>query len=42
MDRFRTRFRFPTRPARTRLISGIFSITAASDFLNQLYVKAKE
>ena len=35
-------FGFQRAPRATRLISGIFSITAASDFLNQLYVKAKE
>lgn len=35
-------FGFQRAPRTTRLISGIFSITAASDFLNQLYVKAKE
>ncbi len=29
-------------PRATRLLGGIFAITAASDFLNQLYVKAKE
>jgi hypothetical protein len=35
-------FGFQRAPRTTRLVSGIFSITAASDFLNQLYVKAKE
>lgn len=29
-------------PRATRLLGGIFAITAGSDFLNQLYVKAKE
>ncbi len=29
-------------PRTTRVLSGIFCITAASDFLNHLYAKAKE
>ncbi|MDQ6764564.1 MAG: DUF1360 domain-containing protein [Verrucomicrobiota bacterium] len=29
-------------PRATRMICAIFSVTAASDFLNQLYVRAKE
>ena len=29
-------------PRATRVICSIFSITAASDFLNQLYAKAKD
>ncbi len=29
-------------PRATRMICSIFSITAASDFLNQLYARAKE
>ena len=35
-------FGFQRAPRTTRVLSGIFCITAASDFLNQLYVKAKE
>ncbi len=35
-------FGYQRAPRATRLISGIFSITAASDFLNHLYAKAKE
>ena len=35
-------FSFQRAPRTTRLLSGIFCITAASDFLNHLYVKAKE
>lgn len=35
-------FGYQRAPRATRLISGIFSITAASDFLNRLYAKAKE
>ena len=34
-------FGFQRAPRTTRVLSGIFCITAASDFLNQLYVKAK-
>lgn len=35
-------FGYQRAPRATRLIGGIFSITAASDFLNRLYAKAKE
>ncbi|MBA2271623.1 MAG: DUF1360 domain-containing protein [Chthoniobacterales bacterium] len=35
-------FGFQRAPRTTRVLSGIFCITAASDFLNQLYVKAKD
>lgn len=35
-------FGFQRAPRATRLVSSIFCITAASDFLNQLYAKAKE
>ncbi|CAN5791689.1 DUF1360 domain-containing protein [soil metagenome] len=35
-------FGFHHAPRTTRLLSGIFCVTAASDFLNHLYVKAKE
>lgn len=35
-------FSFRRAPRTARLLSGIFCVTAASDFLNQLYVKAKE
>jgi hypothetical protein len=34
-------FGFQRAPRTIRVLSGIFCITAASDFLNQLYVKAK-
>ena len=35
-------FGFQRAPRATRVIGGIFSITAASDFLNQIYAKAKD
>ncbi len=35
-------FGFQRVPRTTRVLSGIFCITAASDFLNQLYAKAKD
>jgi hypothetical protein len=35
-------FGFQRAPRTTRLLSGIFCVTAVSDFVNQLYVKAKE
>nr|MBA2431281.1 DUF1360 domain-containing protein [Chthoniobacterales bacterium] len=35
-------FGFQRAPRTTRVLSGIFCITAASDFLNQLYAKAKD
>ena len=34
-------FGFQSAPRLTRIVGGIFAITAGSDFLNQLYVKAK-
>lgn len=35
-------FGFQRAPRATRLLSSVFAITATSDFLNQLYAKAKE